>query len=193
MALQPETENAEAILQAWYPGEQGGRAVADVLFGDYNPSGKLPITFYKNTEQLPDFLDYTMANRTYRYMKEQPLFAFGHGLSYTTFDYSKLQYKKNKIVFTIKNAGTRKGTAVSEIYIRRADDKNGPTKTLKGFIRTELKAGESKQLVYPLTPKDFEGWDETTKTMRFMPGNYTLWVGSSSAEKDLVRIEAKIK
>ena len=85
MALTPETENCDAILQAWYPGQEGGTAVADVLFGDYNPAGRLPVTFYKNMEQLPDFEDYSMQGRTYRYMKEAPLFPFGYGLSYTTF------------------------------------------------------------------------------------------------------------
>ena len=89
MGLAPESEICDGMIQAWYPGQAGGTAIADVLFGDYNPAGKLPVTFYRNTEQLPDFEDYAMKGRTYRYMTETPLFRFGHGLSYTTFDYGK--------------------------------------------------------------------------------------------------------
>ena len=90
IGLEPETKKCEAILQAWYPGQQGGTAVAEVLFGDYNPAGRLPVTFYRNVSQLPDFEDYNMAGRTYRYMQDTPLFPFGYGLSYTTFSYDKV-------------------------------------------------------------------------------------------------------
>jgi beta-glucosidase len=125
--------NAEAILQAWYPGEQGGTAVADVLFGDYNPSGKLPVTFYKNVDQLPDFMDYRMAGRTYRYFKGAPLFPFGYGLSYTTFAFGKPSYKNGKVTVNIKNTGKRAGTETVQLYIKNVADTNGPIKIFAKF------------------------------------------------------------
>ena len=166
IAMVPETENAESILQAWYPGERGGEAVAKVLFGEVNPSGKLPVTFYKSVNDLPDFLDYTMKNRTYRYFKGEALFPFGHGLSYTSYEYGKPTLKKVKseerrvkneerkmknssaysLSFSLSNKGNREGTEVAQVYIRRMDDAEGPIKTLKAFKRIVLKAGEKQQV-----------------------------------------------
>ncbi|WP_303641261.1 glycoside hydrolase family 3 protein, partial [uncultured Duncaniella sp.] len=118
VALTPENDVCDAILQAWYPGEQGGHAIADVIFGDYNPSGKLPVTFYKNDSQLPAFDDYLMEGRTYRYMREAPLYQFGYGLSYTRFDISRPVYSNDKIKVRVKNTGKVAGTEVVQVYMR---------------------------------------------------------------------------
>lgn len=216
IAMVPETENTEAILQAWYPGERGGEAVAKVLFGEVNPSGKLPITFYKSTSDLPDFLDYTMKNRTYRYFKGEALFPFGHGLSYTTFEYGKPTLRKVKskkrrvnnakassgdksawdsylLDFSLYNKGTREGTEVVQVYIKRMDDVDGPIKTLKAFQRVTLKAGEKQMVSIELSRKSFEGWDAQTNTMRVVPGKYQVFVGGSSEDAAKNVIEVKIK
>ena len=205
IAMVPETENAEAIFQAWYPGERGGEAVAKVLFGDVNPSGKLPVTFYRHISDLPDFLDYTMKNRTYRYFKGDALFPFGHGLSYTQFEYGKdLKVKseerrvKNspsdyRLEFTLYNKGTREGTEVAQVYIKRMADTDGPIKTLKAYKRVTLKAGESQKVSIDLPRKSFEVWDAQTNTMRVLPGKYQVFVGGSSADAAKNVIEVKIK
>ena len=193
MGLTPELESCDAIVQWWYAGEQGGTALADVLFGDYNPSGKLPITFYKHTEELPDFLDYTMKNRTYRYYTGEALFPFGYGLSYTTFDVSKPVYKNNKVRVMVKNTGDRKGMETVQVYIRRSADKKGPQKTLKAYQQVTLEAGESKAIAIDFPRQCFEGWDAQTNTMRIVPGKYELMVGSSSADKDLKKVVITVK
>ncbi len=193
IALTPELESCDAILQWWYAGEAGGNALADVLFGDYNPSGKLPITFYKSTDELPDFLDYTMKNRTYRYYTGEPLFPFGYGLSYTTFDISKPVYKNNKVRVTVKNTGNQKGMETVQVYMRRLADKEGPQKTLKAYKQVELEVGESKTIDIDFPRQSFEGWDAETNTMRVVPGKYELMVGSSSADKDLKKAQVMIK
>ena len=193
MALTPELESCDAIIQWWYDGQMGGTALADVLFGDYNPSGKLPITFYKSTDELPDFLDYTMKNRTYRYYTGEPLFPFGYGLSYTTFDISKPIYKNNKVHVTVKNTGNRKGLETVQVYMRRLNDKEGPQKTLKAYQQVELEAGQSKVVGIDFPRQSFEGWDGESNTMRVVPGKYELMVGSSSADKDLKKTTITIK
>ena len=188
MALVPETQSCDAILQAWYPGQAGGTAVADIIFGDYNPSGKLPVTFYKNTEQLPDFEDYSMKGRTYRYMTESPLFPFGYGLSYTTFQFSKAGLNKRvatinqpvQFKVNVKNTGKRDGTEVVQIYIRKADDKEGPVKSLRAFRPVTLKAGKSTTVNITLSPDTFEFFDPETNTMRIVPGDYEIMYGNSS-------------
>ena len=185
IAMVPETQNAEAILQAWYPGEQGGHAVADVLFGDFNPSGKLPITFYQRVSDLPDFLDYRMTNRTYRYFKGEPLFAFGHGLSYTTFDLSKPVYKKGKVMVSVKNTGKTTGTETVQLYIKRIKDTSGPIKSLRGFKKVTLQPQESKVVEIALPREQFEVWDESTNTMRVLPGKYEILTGNTSHPKGL--------
>lgn len=178
IGLLPETRNCDAILQAWYGGESGGKAVADVLFGDYNPSGKLPITFYKSDADLPDFEDYRMTNRTYRYFKGEPLFAFGHGLSYTTFTYGKPVYKKGKLTLTVSNSGKRDGDEVVQVYLRRQGDTEGPIKTLRAYKRISLKAGASEQVEIDLPKTSFEWWDSKTNTMRVLKGKYDVMVGN---------------
>ena len=188
MALTPELESCDAIIQAWYSGELGGQALAEVLFGDYNPSGKLPITFYKNTDELPDFLDYTMKNRTYRYYTGEALFPFGFGLSYTQFEIGKPQYSNNKVRVSVKNTGAREGLETVQVYIRHLADKEGPQKTLRAYQQVTLKPGESKTIVIDLPRQSFEGWDAKTNTMRVVPGKYELMVGNSSADSQLKKI-----
>ena len=193
IGLEPENLNADAIIQAWYGGEAGGKAVADVIFGDYNPDGKLPITFYKNVEQLPDFLDYTMKGRTYRYFEGAPLYPFGYGLSYTTFTFGKPSYRKGKVVVNVKNTGKCEGTEVVQVYVRNPKDTEGPLKTLRGFQRIHLKAGESKTVEINMPRERFELWDTATNTMRVVPGAYEVMVGNSSANEALQKIQVKIK
>ena len=193
MGLVSESQYADAILQAWYGGEQGGNAVADILFGDYNPSGKLPITFYQNAEQLPDFEDYRMEGRTYRYFKGDALFPFGYGLSYTTFQISKPTYNNGKVSVTVKNTGKRAGTEVVQVYVRNPKDVDGPAKTLRAYQRVQLKAGESKTVSISLPRSSFELWDAKSNTMRVVPGTYEIMVGSSSRDKDLKKTVASIR
>ena len=193
VALAPEqAETCDAIVQAWYAGEQGGHALADVLFGDYNPSGKLAVTFYKDDSQLPPFEDYNMTNRTYRYFSGQPLYPFGYGLSYTTFQYGKPVYKDGKVSVKVKNTGKREGTEIVQVYLRRPADTEGPLKTLRGYARVNLKAGEMQQVEISMPRERFETWDAQTNTMRVLPGKYELMIGSSSADKDLQTLNVKL-
>ena len=190
VALTPEMETCDAILQAWYAGEQGGHALADVLFGNYNPSGKLAVTFYKDDSQLPPFDDYRMENRTYRYFKGQPLFPFGYGLSYTTFQLKgqKAKVKADgtaEVSLTVKNCGQREGTEIVQVYLRRIADTAGPLKTLRGYQRVSLKPGQARKVTITLGRNDFETWDAQTNTMRVLPGQYDLYIGTSSADSDL--------
>ena len=201
MALAPEAGNCDAILQAWYPGQAGGTAVADVLFGDYNPAGRLPITFYKHTEQLPDFEDYSMQGRTYRYMKETPLFPFGYGLSYTTFSYGKAQADKNllsrgdklNLSIPVKNTGKRNGEEIVQVYIRRPADKEGPAKTLRAFKRVEIAQGETENVTIELPYSAFEWFDAATNTMHPLSGVYEILYGSSSKAEDLHSLQVRIQ
>ena len=215
IALAPEAERCAAIVQAWYPGQEGGTAVADVLFGDYNPQGKLPVTFYKSSNQLPDFEDYSMNGRTYRYFSD-PLYAFGYGLSYTKFeivlegrgervegrDFLSTSETGSNISLpstlyllpsiTIKNTGNREGTEVVQVYVRRCDDVDGPLKTLKAFERVTLKSGETRQVEIKLDEEAFTLFDPATNTMRVVPGKYEVFVGSSSRPEDLQKLEIEI-
>lgn len=192
VALTPEDEICDAILQAWYAGEQGGHAVADVLFGDYNPSGKLPVTFYKDDSQLPEFDNYLMAGRTYRYMRQEPLYKFGYGLSYTTFDISDPVYANDKVTVNVKNTGSREGTEIVQVYMRRPSDVNGPNKTLRGYARVNLAPGETRAVEIDFPRNSFENWDEIEQEMRVIPGEYELLVGSSSDDATLKTIKITI-
>lgn len=192
IALEPETQTCDAILQAWYAGERGGLAIADVLFGDYNPGGKLPLSFYKNSDKLGDFEDYSMTDRTYRYTTEA-LFPFGFGLSYTTFEIGNATISKTNIQaneniqlsIPVKNTGKRAGTEIVQVYIRKVDDVDGPLKTLRGFQRLELAAGKSQTATIELTPSAFEFYDWDQRKMAVTPGEYEVLYGNSSDAKDL--------
>ena len=193
VALTPEQEETcDAIVQAWYAGEQGGHAIADVLFGDYNPSGKLAVTFYRDDSQLPPFDDYRMAGRTYRYFSGKPLYPFGYGLSYTTFQLGKASYQEGAVRVKVTNAGLREGTEIVQVYLRRPADTDGPLKSLCGFARVNLKPGETREAVISLPRDRFETWDAATNTMRIIGGNYELMVGTSSADSDLQRLSVKL-
>ncbi|MBN2274555.1 MAG: glycoside hydrolase family 3 C-terminal domain-containing protein [Bacteroidales bacterium] len=192
MGLVPETESCDAILQAWYGGESGGQAVADVLFGDYNPSGKLPITFYKNIQQLPDFEDYSMKGRTYRFMSD-PLFPFGFGLSYTTFSVGNARFSKKNIqagetielTVPVTNTGKRDGTEIIQVYIHKVNDTDGPLKTLRGFKRVDVAAGKTGNAVISLPGSSFEFFDRLSGKMTVAAGEYEVHYGTSSDAKDL--------
>lgn len=201
IGLEPETQKCEAILQAWYPGQQGGTAVAEVLFGDYNPAGKLPVTFYRNVSQLPDFEDYNMTGRTYRYMQDAPLFPFGYGLSYTTFGYGKTALDKSeltagqplRLTVPVTNTGKRDGEEVVQVYLRKQGDAEGPVKTLRAFKRVRIPAGKTVNVEFELKDKELEWWDDQSNTVRVCPGNYDIMVGGSSKEEDLQRTTIAIK
>ena len=201
MGLVPESRNCEAILQAWYPGQAGGTAIADVLFGKYNPAGRLPVTFYKSVDQLPDFQDYSMRGRTYRYFQGEALYPFGYGLSYTTFEYGKAKLSKGamakneSVTLTVPVANTGKvaGEEVVQVYIRRVDDKEGPIKSLKAFKRIPLKAGQATKVELELPAERFECFDAQSNAMRVMSGKYEILYGSSSRAEDLQTIPFVIK
>jgi beta-glucosidase len=193
IALTPETESCDAIVQAWYPGQEGGTAVADILFGDVNPSGKLSVTFYRDDAQLPDYEDYSMKGRTYRYFND-PLFAFGYGLSYTTFEIGDATMQGTEsISIPVTNTGKCKGTETVQLYIRNLQDPDGPLKSLRGFQRVTLNPGESKSIDIKLDKKSFEFWDAETNTMRTKSGSYELYYGNSSQDKDLKKLTVTIQ
>lgn len=189
VGLVPESRNCDAILQAWYPGQMGGTAIADVLFGDVNPSGRLPITFYKSADQLPHFENYDMEGHTYRYFRGEPLFKFGHGLSYTTFEYGDATVKDGKITIPVKNTGEVAGDEVVQLYIRKTDDPAGPIKTLRGFERVNIAPGKTVNVEISLTDETFNWWDEATQNMNPVHGTYELMYGGSSADNALKVIE----
>ncbi len=191
MGLVPETETCDAIVQAWYPGEEGGAVLADVLYGQVVPSGKLPVTFYKNVDQLPDFEDYNMKGRTYRYFEGEPLYPFGYGLSYTTFAYGEAKIDGNKIVIEINNNGSCAGTEVVQLYVRKADDAEGPIKSLRGFQRVSIPAGQSAKVVFPLTEETFLSWNEEKQNMVPAKGKWELLYGGNS--HDVKKIDYDFK
>ena len=184
-----EAENLPAIVQAWYPGEQGGRAVAEVLFGDVNPAGRLPVTFYQSTADLPEFSSYSMSNRTYRYFTGKPLFAFGHGLSYTKFDYGEAKLKNAKLKadstvklsFTVKNVGKRDGDEVAQVYFRHIHSAvSQPRLALCGFTRVHVKQRGEAEVEMEIPTARFRYWDETKKQYAVEPGDYELLIGGAS-------------
>jgi len=180
MGLEPETQSCDAILQVWYPGQEGGAAIADVLLGDVAPSGKLPVTFYTSVEQLPDFEDYSMQNRTYRYFSGKPLFPFGYGLSYTTFEYGKPVVKDETLVVPVRNTGKRDAMEVVQLYVRNVTDTKGPLKSLRGFSRVNIPAGKTVEVTFPLTHEVFLSWNEEKKDMLPTSGEWELLCGGSS-------------
>lgn len=188
IGLVPETQSCEAILQAWYPGQAGGNAIADVLFGDYNPAGRLPVTFYKDTTQLPDFQNYSMQGRTYRYMSQKPLYPFGYGLSYTTFKYGEASIEGRVLSISVANTGSRDGDEVVQLYLQRPDDAEGPTKTLRGFKRIHIPAGQSRTVQFRLEDETFDWWDKASNTVRPLEGDYLLLYGSSSDHESLQKV-----
>jgi beta-glucosidase len=185
LAVNWAAENAAAIVEAWYPGEEGGTALADVLFGDYNPGGRLPVTFYKSVDQLPPFEDYRMEGRTYRYFKGEPLYPFGHGLSYTRFSYSNLRLSASRVKagqsirvnVDVQNAGDRAGDEVVQLYV--TDLKASvrvPIRSLSGVRRIFLKAGEKQTVSFTLTPEQMAIIDDRGRRL-IEPGEFSVSVG----------------
>ncbi len=191
----------DALLQAWYAGQGGAKALAEVLFGDYNPGGKLPVTFYASNDDLPDFLDYRMENRTYRYFRGKALYPFGYGLSYTTFSIGKGQLsasamsKDGKVTLTVPvtNTGKREGTETVQVYVKALDYPEAPIKSLKGFQKLSLKAGETATATITLDGEAFEYYDEAIDELSTRPGRYQILYGNSSQEKDLKMIPLFVK
>jgi len=189
-------ENVPAVLEAWYAGQAGGAAIADVIFGDYNPGGKLPVTFYKNVTSLPHLGDYDISKgRTYWFYDSDVLYPFGHGLSYTTFEYSNIALDKNsfrindvdlKVSMEIKNTGSVKGDEVVQLYVRDTESSvNQPIKRLRDFKRIPLDAGETKTISFELKNEDFSYWDENMKAWIIEAGEFEIMIGSSSEEINL--------
>lgn len=193
LAVNWMNEHIPAIVNAWYPGEQGGTAVAEVLFGDYNPGGRLPLTYYKSLDELPAFDDYDITKgRTYQYFKDDVLYPFGYGLSYTTFKYSDLQASDGEeevtLSFRLKNTGKRTGDEVAQVYVKfPGRDEIMPIKELKGFERISLKSGESRMVQIKLRKDLLRYWDEAEGKFVYPSGNYNMMVGASSADIRLQR------
>ncbi len=185
VAINWAQEHAGAVLCAWYPGQEGGTAVADVLFGRYNPAGRLPVTFYKSVEQLPDFLNYEMAGRTYRYFRDEPLYPFGFGLSYTSFEYSDLKLSAVKIEAgdslavsaTVTNTGQIDGDEVVQLYLSDVESSvPAPIRDLVGFDRLGIRAGEAKTVEFTILPRQMSRVDDTGR--RFIePGAFEITLG----------------
>jgi beta-glucosidase len=183
-------ENVPAILMAWYPGERGGEAVADVLFGRYNPSGRLPLTFVKSLDQVPPFTDYAMRGRTYRFMQEAPLYRFGYGLSYTTFTHSKLRMRPGKIragevtevSVDVRNAGSVAGDVVVQLYVSDVEASVPvPRVHLEGFQRVHLKPGEKKRVRFTLTSAQLACYTDDGRPF-VEPGEFRVSVGGGQPD-----------
>ncbi|HSD26806.1 MAG TPA: glycoside hydrolase family 3 C-terminal domain-containing protein [Vicinamibacteria bacterium] len=202
LAVRWAQEKLPAIVLAWYPGQRGGDAVADVLFGDANPAGRLPVTFYRSAAQLPAFADYAMDGRTYRYFRGAPLYPFGHGLSYSKFEYSALQLSRPRVgsvdplqvSLDVANAGPRDGDEVVQLYVRDVEAaRPAAIRELRGFERVHLKAGERMRVRFELVPeRDLAHYDEAKKAFAVEPGEFEIEVGASSQDLRLrgrVRVE----
>jgi len=191
IALNQVQELADAIIFAWYPGQEGGNALASILFGDYNPSGRLPVTFYKSINDLPDFEDYDMKNRTYRFFEGEALYEFGYGLTYADFEYSNLSIDQDsysskeeiELRFTLKNKSSIDGEEVVQLYIKEGSDRfRNPLKSLKGFQRIFLKAGEEKEIVFLLPTDDLTHWDIESQEYIVGAKKFQIEIGASSKE-----------
>jgi len=201
VAMPWETKNLPAILQAWYPGQAGGRAVAEILFGDANPAGRLPVTVYASTEDLPAFENYSMTNRTYRYFSGTPEFAFGHGLSYTHFNYAEPKLEATRISasgnlnlsFTVKNIGSRDGDEVAQIYFHRKNSEPADAKeSLCAFARVHLAKQGTATVSLQIPAERFRHWNTAEKRYVVEPGVYELLIGSAS-DDIRARVPVEIK
>ena len=199
IAVNWENENIPAIIESWYGGQAAGQALADVIFGDYNPGGRLPVTFYKSVNDLPDFTDYKMENRTYRYFKGEPLYPFGYGLSYTTFKYSKLKVSKKvnsgdplTVTVKVQNTGKMAGDEVAQLYVSNLNSTVPvPIRALKGFKRIHLNPGETKIVTFEIAPDAFSVIDESFKRV-IRPGDFIVQVGGHQPSKNSSEAEAGI-
>jgi beta-glucosidase len=186
LAVEWAQQHANAVLEAWYPGEGGAAAIAETLSGKNNPGGRLPVTFYTSIDQLPDFSDYSMANRTYRYFKGTPLYGFGYGLSYTTFTYSKLHLSTDTlkagdtltVEADVKNTGTRAGDEVAELYLTPPHTNVSPNLALAGFKRVHLAPGATTHVVFKLDPRTLSQVDDQG-VRAVTAGSYSISLGGS--------------
>jgi len=181
LAVNWAEEHVPAIVEAWYPGEEGGTAVAGLLAGDFNPGGRLPVTFYKSVEQLPAFDDYSMSKRTYRYFDGQPLYPFGYGLSFTKFEYANAHAEKggsNSVTLSVdvKNSGSKAGDEVVQVYLTHLGVPGAPLRVLKGFKRIHLEAGQKQTVQFTLVDRDLSTVDEAGKRL-VVPGKVQVWIG----------------
>lgn len=190
MNLSEVQQLADAVLLVWYPGEEGGHAIADIVFGKVSPSGRIPVTFPKSLDQLPPYQDYSMKGRTYRYMTAEPLYPFGFGLSYTTFNYANLKLSADKIKknvpikaeVTVSNSGKMESDEVVQLYITAPQTGDNPLFSLKGFKRIHLKAGESQQVDFDVTPQLLQSINDRGNAVE-LTGNYTIRIGGSVPTK----------
>ncbi|MEJ2493785.1 MAG: glycoside hydrolase family 3 C-terminal domain-containing protein [Ignavibacteriaceae bacterium] len=189
LAVNWSDKNIPAIIEAWYPGQAGGTAIADVLFGDYNPGGKLPVTFYKSVEDLPLFEDYNLTTHTYRYFKGEPLYPFGYGLSYTSFSYDNLKLDNNysvgdtvKLSVDVRNTGKVSGDEVVQVYISDLDAPvRVPIRSLKGFKRIHLKPGEVQTIDFSIVPDAFSIINDYNERV-ILPGKFEIYVGGGQPD-----------
>lgn len=201
MAFGKVENKYNALLQAWYGGEAAGKAVADILFGDYNPAGRLPVTFYASTDQLPDFLDYNMDGRTYRYFEGKALYPFGFGLSYTSFSYGQAKLSKSSIkkgnsvdiTIPVTNSGKIDGDEVVQVYVKSLDNPDAPIKALKGFKRINIAAGKTANVKITLGKDAFDYYDATIDELAPKAGKYQILYGSSSCDNDLKALDFQVK
>lgn len=199
LAINWEAENIPAILEAWYPGQAGGTAIADILFGDYNPSGRLPLTFYKSVNQLPPFDDYNMNGRTYKYLNSEPLFGFGYGLSYTKFVYSNMVVPQQisaidsfVVSVDVSNVGDFDGEEVIQVYVSRPEMTEGPIRTLQGFKRVFIKKGETQTVQFTLKPENIAEYHPEHKM--FVPsGSFNLAIGGQQPNPDALTAKNVVK
>ncbi|WP_372754435.1 glycoside hydrolase family 3 C-terminal domain-containing protein [Labilibaculum sp.] len=198
LAVNWEDENLAAIVEAWYPGELGGAAIADVLFGDYNPSGRLPVTFYKSVKDLPPFVNYAMKGRTYRYFEGEVLYPFGYGLSYTDFNYKNISVSKSQMTaedslecsIEVKNDGKYKGDEVVQLYVKDVESSVvRPIKSLRGIKRISLESGETSKLTFQITHEDLEYFDVDQDKKIVEAGFFEIGIGSSSSDLVTTKFE----
>ena len=193
VAIPREAENVDAILNAWYGGEFAGKAIADVLFGNYNPSGHLPVTFYASDSDLPDFDDYNMSNRTYKYFRGKTLYPFGFGLSYTKFNYQWVQepqkmYRADETVnavLKVKNTGEKDGDEVAQVYIKYPENGRLPIKELRYFKRESLQKGETAEIKVSIPVKDLAKWSDESGRTIVHPGIYSIFAGNHSENEEI--------
>jgi len=195
VSINREHEIVPSIIQSWYGGEAAGKAVADVLFGDYNPAGRLPLTFYRSVDDLPPFEDYDMKGRTYRYFEGEVLYPFGHGLSYSDFSYNNLILEKDELYagesltvsVDVSNNSEVGGDEVVQLYFRQLDSREiRPLKDLRGFERIYVNAGQTVVVSMTLTSGELAYYDTAAGEYRLEPGNYEILVGPSSEESKLL-------
>jgi beta-glucosidase len=200
VALGEAGRSAKAVLEAWYPGEAGGQAIAEVLAGRVNPSGRLPVTFYADTAQLPAFTDYAMTNRTYRYFTGKPDYPFGHGLSYTRFGYGAVATASPTVAAgqgisvsaTIRNTGAREGDEVAQLYLSAPGREGTPIRSLKGYTRVHLQPGEARTVSFPLDARDL-AFADADGAMRVKAGVYRVWVGGGQPGTGAPGSEASLR